>query len=144
MQQWVVMNLGELSLEASPGVKVQELDSGAANSGGNSSSAGDWMHSGASNATLHPPHSWPNSKQSGISLTGGSNISRSSAAAGPPVSIIALLELCDRGCLQDALDMGWLLTERCRARAQPHLPAVVHTAAEIAAGLAALHGRGAR
>jgi hypothetical protein len=55
------------------------------------------------------------------------------------VSIIALLELCDRGCLQDALDMGWLLTERCRARAQPHLPAVVHTAAEITAGLAALH-----
>ncbi len=55
-------------------------------------------------------------------------------------SIIAVLELCDRGCLQDALDLGWLLTQRSRALAQPHLPAViVHTAAEVAAGLAALH-----
>ncbi len=133
------MNIGDLSTEASGGLPGPELDSAGNNSAGNASSGG-WLQHGSSSSLLLQLHATAGSQQrSGAAPTSSSSLSRISVAAGPPVSIIAVLELCDRGCLQDALDLGWLLTQRSRALAQPHLPAVLHTAAEIAAGLAALH-----
>jgi serine/threonine protein kinase len=51
-----------------------------------------------------------------------------------------LLELCDRGSLQDAIDRGAFRAVRMgRAGSQADMPAVVTTALEVASAMAYLH-----
>jgi serine/threonine protein kinase len=50
-----------------------------------------------------------------------------------------VLEFCDQGSLQEAIDDGRLRTSRDPRSGQPDLPAIVACAAEIAAGMAHLH-----
>lgn len=50
-----------------------------------------------------------------------------------------LLEYCDKGCLQEAIDRGWLRTERSALAGGPNMLAVVATAMEVACALAYLH-----
>ena len=53
-----------------------------------------------------------------------------------------VLEHCDQGCLQDAIDSGWLRTSRDPRIGTTHLPALLATAREIAGGMAYLHAQG--
>lgn len=53
-----------------------------------------------------------------------------------------VLELCELGSLQEAVDAGWLRTSRDPLNSAPHLPAILATAREIAAGMAYLHSEG--
>jgi hypothetical protein len=53
----------------------------------------------------------------------------------------AVLEYCDKGCLQDAIDCGWM-RENPAAPGPPNILAVLATAREIASGMAYLHARG--
>ncbi|KAI8472537.1 MAG: kinase-like domain-containing protein [Monoraphidium minutum] len=48
-------------------------------------------------------------------------------------------EFCDKGCLQDTVDRGWLRTDRSHASGEPNLIAVLTTAHEIALGARYLH-----
>ncbi|GIL56613.1 hypothetical protein Vafri_11948 [Volvox africanus] len=50
-----------------------------------------------------------------------------------------LLEFCDKGSLQEAIDRGWLRTERSALSGGPNLAAVLATAREVASALAYLH-----
>jgi serine/threonine protein kinase len=50
-----------------------------------------------------------------------------------------VMEFCDRGCLQDAIDRGWLRTERDCLHSKPHMLSVVATALEVASAMAYLH-----
>lgn len=50
-----------------------------------------------------------------------------------------ILEFCDKGCLQEAMDRGWLRTERSAVSGGPNLAAVLATAREVASALAYLH-----
>ncbi|MEW5300051.1 MAG: hypothetical protein WDW36_003011 [Sanguina aurantia] len=53
-----------------------------------------------------------------------------------------VMEYCDRGSLQDAVDKGWLRTERSTLSGAPNLPAILTTAHEIASAMCFLHSRG--
>ncbi|KIZ03647.1 Mitogen-activated protein kinase kinase kinase [Monoraphidium neglectum] len=53
-----------------------------------------------------------------------------------------VLEYCDKGCLQDAVDRGWLRSGRSYANAEPDLLAVLITAREIASAMLYLHSVG--
>ncbi|KAF6260297.1 kinase-like domain-containing protein [Scenedesmus sp. NREL 46B-D3] len=53
-----------------------------------------------------------------------------------------VLEYCDRGCLQDAVERGWLRESRSCVSGPVSLLAVLATAAEIASGMALLHSNG--
>ncbi|KAG2434249.1 hypothetical protein HXX76_007974 [Chlamydomonas incerta] len=52
-----------------------------------------------------------------------------------------VMEYCDKGCLQDAIERGWLRTERSAVSGRPNMAAVLATAREVAAALAYLHSQ---
>ncbi|KIY92650.1 Mitogen-activated protein kinase kinase kinase [Monoraphidium neglectum] len=52
-----------------------------------------------------------------------------------------VLEYCDRGCLQDAIDQGWLRDSPSFKTGRPNTLAVLATAREIASGMAYLHSQ---
>eukprot|EP00879_Flechtneria_rotunda_P001352 GHRR01001502.1.p1 GENE.GHRR01001502.1~~GHRR01001502.1.p1 ORF type:complete len:1180 (+),score=462.14 GHRR01001502.1:255-3794(+) len=53
-----------------------------------------------------------------------------------------VMEFCDKGCLQDAVERGWLRETRSCVSGEINLMAVLATAAEIASGMALLHDAG--
>ncbi|WIA44433.1 hypothetical protein OEZ86_007193 [Tetradesmus obliquus] len=53
-----------------------------------------------------------------------------------------VLEYCDKGCLQDAVERGWLRQSRSCVSGPVNLLAVLATAAEVAGGMALLHSNG--
>ncbi|KAL6751941.1 mixed lineage protein kinase [Haematococcus lacustris] len=50
-----------------------------------------------------------------------------------------IMEFCDKGCVQDAVDRGWLRTNPDCMKSEPHMPAVIATAMEIASAMRYLH-----
>ncbi|GFR42473.1 hypothetical protein Agub_g3381 [Astrephomene gubernaculifera] len=52
-----------------------------------------------------------------------------------------LMEYCDRGCLQDAIDRGWLRTSPSAENSAPRMDAVLATAIELASALSYLHSK---
>jgi serine/threonine protein kinase len=66
--------------------------------------------------------------------------SRPNRRANPQTWLV--LELCELGSLQEAVDAGSLRTSRDPLNSAPHLPAILATAREIAAGMAYLHSEG--
>lgn len=72
-----------------------------------------------------------------------SSAPRPSARPRPPSPQTWLvLELCDLGSLQEALDAGLLRTSRDPREGVPHLPAILATAREIASAMAYVHAEG--
>ncbi|KAI8472786.1 MAG: hypothetical protein J3K34DRAFT_519492 [Monoraphidium minutum] len=57
------------------------------------------------------------------------------------IVVRASLEYCDKGCLQDAIDRGWLRDSPSFTTGRPNILAVLTTAREIASGMAYLHSR---
>ncbi|PNW77428.1 hypothetical protein CHLRE_10g436100v5 [Chlamydomonas reinhardtii] len=52
-----------------------------------------------------------------------------------------IMEYCDRGCLQDAVDRGWLRVSSALESSGPRMDAVLATAVELASALAFLHSK---
>lgn len=52
------------------------------------------------------------------------------------------MEFCDRGCLQDAVDRGWLRDRPDCLGSVPNMDAVITTALEIASAMRYLHAHG--
>ncbi|GLC34060.1 hypothetical protein PLESTB_000832900 [Pleodorina starrii] len=52
-----------------------------------------------------------------------------------------IMEYCDRGCLQDAIDRGWLRVSAALENSGPRMDAVLATALELASALAFLHSK---
>ncbi|KAG2432963.1 hypothetical protein HXX76_008691 [Chlamydomonas incerta] len=52
-----------------------------------------------------------------------------------------IMEYCDRGCLQDAVDRGWLRVSPALESSGPRMDAVLATAVELASALAFLHSK---
>ncbi|KAL6763903.1 mixed lineage protein kinase [Haematococcus lacustris] len=53
-----------------------------------------------------------------------------------------VMEMCDHGCLQDAVERGWLQDVPSSAKGKPKMSAIVATAYEIASALSYLHSHG--
>mmetsp|Transcript_23522 Transcript_23522/g.51619 ORF Transcript_23522/g.51619 Transcript_23522/m.51619 type:complete len:903 (+) Transcript_23522:219-2927(+) len=53
-----------------------------------------------------------------------------------------IMEYCDKGCLQDAVDRGWLRDVRSVVRGVPNMPGIIATAFEMASALNYLHSQG--
>ncbi|GLI66067.1 hypothetical protein VaNZ11_009786 [Volvox africanus] len=52
-----------------------------------------------------------------------------------------IMEYCDRGCLQDAIDRGWLRISPAMEASGPRMDAVLATALELASALSFLHSK---
>ncbi|GFH12753.1 mixed lineage protein kinase, partial [Haematococcus lacustris] len=53
-----------------------------------------------------------------------------------------VMEMCNHGCLQDAVERGWLQDVPSSAQGKPKMSAIVATAYEIASALSYLHSHG--
>ncbi|GLC36181.1 hypothetical protein PLESTF_001471200 [Pleodorina starrii] len=71
--------------------------------------------------------------------TARTRISEDAGSGSNMIQTWILLEFCDKGCLQEAIDRGWLRTERSALQGGPNLAAVLATAREVASALAYLH-----
>lgn len=85
-----------------------------------------------------------NSSETAVLSSGGSiNSSATQACAGAQErQLWLIMEFCDHGTLQDAVDRGWLLQPRSCRDGRPHAPAILHTARELASALSYLHEQG--
>ncbi|KAG2432561.1 hypothetical protein HXX76_008906 [Chlamydomonas incerta] len=63
----------------------------------------------------------------------------SGSCASNMVQTWIIMEFCDRGSLQEAIDRGWLRTERSALSGGPNMAAVLATAREVAAAMSYLH-----
>ncbi|KAG2501254.1 hypothetical protein HYH03_001061 [Edaphochlamys debaryana] len=91
---------------------------------------------------LMPPGSKP--VGSGIPHSGASGSGKWQAE--DPASLVRhqtwlIMEYCDRGCLQDAIDRGWLRTAPHILESPPRMDALLATAVELASALSFLHGK---
>ncbi|KXZ51728.1 hypothetical protein GPECTOR_11g175 [Gonium pectorale] len=93
----------------------------------------------------------PGSHQTGGGVAAGAGLASHSGGAGSERwtadqvlvrhQTWLIMEYCDRGCLQDAIDRGWLRTSPALENSAPRMDAVLATAVELASALSYLHSK---
>jgi serine/threonine protein kinase/GAF domain-containing protein len=125
--------------------KMQAFRHGQALSGSDDDDEDDDDGGNGNGNNLNAPPPSSSSSSLPTSPAAAANASSSSLSAPlPPLpnQTWLVLEYCDRGSLQEAIDAGWLRTGRDPRSASVHLPALLATAREVAAGMAHLHREG--
>ncbi|KAK9820570.1 hypothetical protein WJX72_011761 [[Myrmecia] bisecta] len=88
-------------------------------------------------ATLHYQVVKPQGGEDRVFCSDSANASAEQKAVPPQTWLV--LEHCDGGCLQDAVDKGFFRTNRSVLTGQPNLDVICPTALDIARGMAFLH-----
>ncbi|KAG2487849.1 hypothetical protein HYH03_013566 [Edaphochlamys debaryana] len=135
---WPVINFADCQVGA------LDEGNGATHPSNVQSNSTDWPALGASGAQTKSSGANLGANISGSALhtpkAGRASFEMDSAGGGSSmVQTWILMEFCDRGCLQEAIDRGWLRTERSALNGGPNMPAVLATAREVASALAYLH-----
>jgi len=108
---------------------------------------------GGADGARFPPSSSAVSSRRSSALAAAAAPPSSSASGSPPNTAPCsappsrpqtwlVLEYCDGGSLQEAVDSGWLRTGRDPREGAPHMPAILATAREVASACAHLHAGG--
>lgn len=106
-------------------------------------SSGTTVNSTTASSSLHLSSTPSQATTSNVGqvMTPGSNGPRKAAAAGE-VETWQLMEYCDRGSLQGAIDKGWFRKERTTRVVEGNVDVILSVAAEVCSAMAYLHKEG--